>query len=200
MSMGDLNLAKELVWSARKRSVVYRLMLFYLLASSVLLPLLARRAVVKICDGASYHRQSRVIQKRFENEYPGQGAPPVCAEGLSETMKQNVKKAAAINQAAPSVTRSIVPVLELLLRQRENGQISQMLFTQENKNKKAEMDLSLIVPARSGGDSPAFLRNWRNDPQAVKQIATVVPVTTERGSIMDQDVLTMKYKLTFKDR
>ncbi len=203
MGMGELNLAKEMVWPDKKRRILYRMLLLYLLVSAVLLTLITLRATTKIRAGIQYHQQSLALQQRFEKEYPGQGAPSVCASRLRDAMQRNAKKAAGINEAMPPTTWSMLPVLELLLGQHDGCRISQMAFAQQDQDtKKPVLELSLILPARaSGGASPAVLRNWQSDPsrRPVEQVTSVVPVATERGNIMNEEVLIMKYKLTFKE-
>jgi hypothetical protein len=203
MGMGELNLAKGMVWPDKSRSRVYRLMLVYLLVSASLLTLAALHATAKISDGVQYHRQSRAIQQQFEKEYPGQGLPDVCADRLREAMQRNAKKAVEINQAMPPTTWSMLPVLELLLSQHDGSRIRQLAFAQQDQDsQKPVLELNLILPARAGcGASPAFLRNWPSDPsrRPIEQVTSVVPVSTERGSVMNEEVLMMKYKLTFKE-
>ncbi|GEM_PF-2423563 len=203
MSMGEINLAKGLIWSAKERRIIYRWMLVYLLVALILLPVVAYRASVNVHDGIRCGRQVQVIQKRFRQQHPDQSGMLAYADTLRDTLQQNAEQVAAISRAIPHTTHSMLPLLEMLLYQRDSSFINRLAFVQEDKDKRTALEFSLVLPAnrvRSGEKFPALLQDWRNDPMLIRQFTAIVPVVTERGNILNKDVLIMKYRGILKEQ
>lgn len=201
MSMGEINLAKKMVWSARERRILYRWMLTYLLVSVILLPVVAYRASVKISDGVYCGRQAEIIQSRFQQQHPEQSGMLNYADTLRDTLRRDARHAAAVGAAFPHTAHSMLPLLEMLLHQNGNSSISRMAFVQEDRNRRPSLEFSLILPAGSArANSTALLRNWRKDPKLIRQFTAMVPLVTERGKMMNRDVLIMRCRAVFKEQ
>jgi len=194
MSMGELNLAKDLIWPEKKRRIVYRFMLLYLLAAVIFLPLVFRRAVKTVMEGVELRRETQAIHSRFKQQHPGQAGLFVCANSLRDTLQENSKKAAAISQALPPATHSVIPLLDLLLSRHDGSVLNKLLFLQQDKSGKPDFEFSVILPVQSGQDTPTFLRSWRSDPRLARQFNAIVPVTTQRGTVDQKEVRIMQYK------
>jgi hypothetical protein len=200
MGMGEINLGKEMIWSAKDRRKIYRLMLLYLLLFAILLPLTARRAVEAVSEGLEFLRQTEEIQAQFKRANPGQPALPVFAVRLRDTLQENSKKVSAVGAALPLTTHSVIPVLDLLISQHDNVHLNKLSFIQQNKEKKPELEFSAILPARGGTEAPAFLRNWRNDQRLARQFTAISPATTERGTFLNEEVLITRYKAVWREQ
>lgn len=200
MSMGDINLAKNMVLPAARRRSIYQWILTYLLVSLIMLPVIAYRATAKIREGLDLQVQAQAVEQRFRMQNPGQKNMIAYADSLRDMLQQDTRHAAAINGGLPSSAHSMLPLLDLLLHEGGIGVINRLSFEQEDRNKRPLLEFSLIAPAdRAKPEAPELLRNWRNDPMLMRQFTAVVPVITERGTIDGKEVQVMRYRAVFKE-
>jgi hypothetical protein len=199
--MGDINLAKKAVWSAKERRIIYKWMLVYLLVCLLLLPVVAYRASVKIRDGIAASHQVQNIQQRFRQEHPDQGSMLIYANALRDSLGRDAAHAAAVSAAFPHTAHSMLPLLDLILHQNGDSMINRLAFEQEDRNRRSSLEFSLALPESSArADSTTLLRNWRGDPTLVRQFSAIVPINTERGNVMGQDMMMMRYRAIFREQ
>ena len=203
MSINGINLARNLVWTARQRYTIYWAMLGYLLIASILLVFTASRATYKIQQGVDFKRQAQVLQKRFTSRYPNQPGMEAYASLLKENLQKKAAQAAAINAALPITMYSTLPLLNLLDDPAQSGRINKLSFEQRAKESgKPELTFSVMIPEVAGGagaEVPAPLQRWRNDPILAREFAAITPTTTERGSSDGEAFSILKYKAVFRE-
>jgi hypothetical protein len=203
MSINGINLARNLVWTARQRYTIYWAMLGYLLIASILLVFTASRATYKIQQGLDFKRQAQVLQKRFASRYPNQPGMEAYANLLKENLQKKAAQAAAINAALPVTIYSTLPLLNLLADPAQSGLIDKLSFAQRGKEGgKPELTFSVMIPEVASGagvETPASLQLWRSDPVLVREFAAITPTTTERGNSDGEIFSILKYKAVFRE-
>lgn len=204
MKNDHINLARSFVLNARRRAMIYRLMLAYLLLSSVLLVFVANRATHKIQEGLNFNRQAQALQKRFSIRYPNQPSMETYAGLLKESLQKKSGQAASINAALPVTVYSILPLLNLLADPAQSGSVNKLYFEQKGKESgKPELVFSVMVPDSAEEDgvteTPFSLQRWRNDPILVSEFTSITPTTTERGNVGRKTFSILKYKAIFRE-
>jgi len=203
MSINGINLARNFVWTARQRCMIYRAMLGYLLIACILLVFTASRATYKIQEGIDFNRQAQVLQKRFTSLHPDHPGMEAYAGLLKENLQKKAAQAAAINTALPATTYSTLPLLNLLVDPEQSGRINKLSFEQRGKESgKPELTFSVMIPEITGGaraETPASLQRWRSDPVLAREFAAITPTTTERGSVEGEIFSILKYRAVFRE-
>ena len=203
MSVNGINLARDLVWTARQRYMIYWAMLGYLLIAGILLVFTASRATYKIQQGVDFNRQAQVLQKRFTSRYPTQPGMEAYANLLKENLQKKAAQAAAINAALPATMYSTLPLLNLLADPAQSGRINKLSFEQRVKDGgKPEVTFSVMIPESPGGagaEAPASLQRWRSDPVLAREFSAITPTTTERGTSDGEAFSILKYKAVFRE-
>jgi hypothetical protein len=203
MNINGINLARNLVWTARQRYTIYWAMLGYLLIASILLVFTASRATYKIQQGVDFNRQAQALQKRFASRYPNQPSMEAYAGLLKNNLQKKAAQAAAINAALPVTIYSTLPLLNLLADSAQSGLINKLSFEQRGKDSgKPELSFSVMFPESSGGagvETPASLQRWRSDPVLAREFTSITPTTTEHGSIDGDFFSILKYKAVFRE-
>ena len=203
MSINGINLARNFVWSARQRYIIYWAMLGYLLITSVLLVFTANRATHKFQQGFDFKWQAAALQQRFRNLYPGQPDMEAYVGLLKDNLQKKAMQAASINTALPGTIYSTLPLLNQLTDRTQSGSVNKLSFEQQGKESgKPELTFSIMIPDDLGGaktDTPASLQRWRADPVLTQEFASITPTTTERTSIDSEFFSILKYKAVFRE-
>lgn len=203
MNTHNINLARSFVLNARRRKMIYRLMMAYLLLSSVLLVFSANRATHRIQEGLNFNRQSQALQKSFSLRHPNQPGMETYASLLKDSLQNQSAQAASIQVALPANIYSTLPLLNLLVDPAQSGSINKLYFEQEGKESgKAELVFSVMIPVstgEAGSETPSALQRWRRDPVLAGEFASITPTTTEQGSFDGRFFSVLKYKAVFRE-
>jgi hypothetical protein len=199
MKRFEINLSDGLVLPARKRRVIYRLMLFYLLVTGGLLAVSCGKASADIQEALHYRYRTRRIQQQFHRLHPGAGSMPEYADRLKTQIETCTQQAGAIRAALPVSIHTVLPLLNLPARQTDGSTLYKLAFIQKTDN-RPEFEFSIAVPT-GGQKSPGsvYLQNWQKNPELAKCFSSITPATTVRGKIGNDDVFIMNYRVSFKE-
>lgn len=199
MKLLDINLAKDLILPARKRYLVYRVMLIYLALAVCVLAITCGKASSDIREALGYRHRAGLIRQQFRQLYPAEDSMPEYADRLQVQVTDCIQQVRVLREALPACIYTAVPMLNALVNQSDGSTLRKLSFIQEN-NRQPVLEFSIAVPVR-GRKSPVSvsLQNWQKNPELTKQFATITPTTTLRGESKDEDVLIMNYRAAFKE-
>ncbi|MBC8206073.1 MAG: hypothetical protein ISR84_00055 [Kiritimatiellales bacterium] len=198
MNWCEINLARDQVVSSKRRHRIYWMMMLYLLIMTGLLITATAGASSKIRNGLALHRRAQQIEKQFETASPNSPSMLTYAEELRRTLLRNETQLAEINAALPDRIQSVLPLIISVINQPGNSELYKLSFTQQTREKKPELEFSILVPAGQR-DAADFLQRWKRDPLLARQFETITPSTTKRGTMGQGEVLIMSYRAGFKD-
>ncbi|MFA6172526.1 MAG: hypothetical protein WC701_02475 [Kiritimatiellales bacterium] len=199
MKRFEINLAGNLILPARKRCLVYRAMLVYLLAAGGLLAVSCGKAISDVREALGYRHRARLIQQQFRSSHPGDSTMLQHADRLQKQIEACTQQANAIQTALPDDIRTVLPVLNFLVRQADRSALYKLTFIQKD-DKHPALEFSIAVPARGRkSPGPVFLQNWQQNPELANCFSAITPATTIRGKSGDEDVFIMNYRASFKE-
>jgi hypothetical protein len=199
MKQFEINLANDLVLPARKRRLIYRAMLAYLLLAGGLLAVSCGKAFLDIRETLSYRHRARLIQQQFRSLHPGIDSMPQYADRLQKQIEECTQQAGAIRNALPADIRTVLPLLNVLVNQTDGSALYKLTLIQKNDSRPV-FEFSIAMPTRGRKcPGPVFLQNWQKNPELAKQFAAITPATTIRGKSGNEDVFIMNYRVSFKE-
>lgn len=195
----EINLAKDLILSARTRRLIYRVMLVYLLLAGWVLTLACGKASSDILKALACRHSTSLIQQQFLRGHPGENSMLKYASRLQTQIDDSTQQARSLREALPAGIYSALPLLTVLVNQSDGSTLRKLTFLQE-KGKRPMLEFSIVVPIR-GRKSPVsgVLQNWQKDSELTKQFSSITPTTTLRGESKDEDVLIMNYRAFFRE-
>lgn len=198
MNWCEINLARDLIYSSRKRQRVYWMMILYLCAAGCLLAITAGIATQRVLEGFDFHRQALRIEQRFSNTHPSASSMPSYAEDLNQILLSDQNAIEALGQALPEQLHTTLPLIVAILSCPDNGTLHKLSFSQETSQGSSELVFSIRVPLAQRSP-PSFIQQWNNDKTLSRQFSSITPVTTHREKIGGEDVLIMSYKAVFRE-
>lgn len=198
MNWCEINLARDLVYSARKRKRIYWMMIFYLCAAGGLLTITAGFATQRILEGFDYHKLAVRIQQSFTDANPYSSSMPAYAENLNLNLQKNQRAVKALDRALPDKLHTALPLIVSVLNQSDNGVLHRLSFSPTSGTGPHELAFSIRVPA-SQQSPPEIVQNWQNDEILRRQFSSITPATTHREKIGGKEVLIMSYKAVFRE-
>ncbi len=195
MNWIEINLARDLVYPAKKRRILYRGMIAYLFVMIILLALTAGKASVDIREGLVFRQRAAQIQKRFATRYPQERSLRDCATRLKNKLLKNETEATAISEALPEKVRTMLPLMVSLINQPNAGTLYKLSFIQKLKNTHSDFEFSICTSAAQQNARQL----WQKDALLSRQFSAIVPTTTKRGRVDKRDVLIMSYKAVFRE-
>jgi len=199
MKRFEINLSRDLVLPARKRRLIYRAMLIYLLLSGGALAVVGGRAASDIRQALVHRYRTRQIRQQFLRQHPEAASMPPYAGRLRAQIEEYTKQAEAIRESLPFGIYTVVPLLNALVSQRDGSTLHRVTFVQES-GKRPVLEFGIAVPAQGRKSPiPVFLQTWQKNPDLSKQIATITPTTTLREEKGSEEVFIMNYRALFKE-
>jgi hypothetical protein len=199
MNRLEINLANDLIMPARKRRLIYRALLVYLLLAGGVLAVTCGKASSDIREALVSRHRAGIIQQQFQRLHPGERSMLQYADRLQAQVNDCTQQARTLREALPASIHSALPILTVLVNQTDGSTLRKLTFIQES-GKRPLLEFSIAVPVQ-GRKSPAsvLLQNWQKNPELTKQFAVITPTTALRGEPKDEDMLIMNYRATFKE-
>ena len=198
MNWCDINLVRGMVYSKKKRLILHWSMTLYQAVSVILLILVTLNASKNIRKGFSFYQQADEIQERFQAQHPDKLSLTDFATELKKNLQQQAAETISISSALPARVKTALPLITALANQPDQSEIYNLVFIQQLKNKEPSLEFSLCLPIEVK-PSPLFLEQWRSNDNLTAQIENIVPVTTKRGRVENNNVAIMSYQVEFRN-
>lgn len=196
----NINLAKGIIWSRKKRLLAYRLLLVYLFIMLLLLIAVSALSAQKVIGGLQYFNQSRDLDQAFARTRPGDPSLHKYAEALKKQLEWNTARVESISEALPPVLHSPLPAFVLLANQSDKYSLHRLAFSQQTGQEPVRLSLDLITPQEQAAVSArAFQELWTRDPELSRQFPEIKQLQVRRVTLAEGPMQITQYEAADRD-